>query len=959
MALCTFRILRSLFCAAAFLLTVFVARGYGQTRLAGQVRDGNTNEAISGVTVLVVGFGEGAFTDVQGHFSLTTAQPLPLSVVFSAVGYQSDTLRVSSADLDIQVTLIPAHVLGKEIVVAASRVPENILNSPVSIEHIGIQQIRQAPAANFYDMIGRVKGVDMVTSGLLFNTPTTRGFAGSGNVGLIQLVDGMDNQAPGLNFSVGNVVGLSELDVASIELLPGASSALYGAGGTNGTLLMTSKDPFQYQGLSVQLKGGVMHVDDPRHGATPYQQYALRYAKAFNNKVAFKVNISYTRAYDWIASDSTNYDKAHFGIKAGDRASDPGYDGVNIYGDETHADLNQIAQAMAQAGAIPAGMVALVPEGAVSRTGYPEDALVDYHTFNLKLGATVAYKIMPDLKASLEAHWGQGTTVYTGTDRYALKRFNIGQYKVQLDGTHFMLRAYTTQEDAGDAYNATALGQLMGEGWKPSYDPANPTGSWYIQYAGAYLTARGVGATEEAAGHAARGFADQGRPQPGSAAFNTLKDSVATVAIPNGARFADQSSMYHYEGLYNFSGQIPYIDLQVGASYRRYRLNSKGTIFDDKTNKIGIGQWGVFAQATKKLASDRVKLTGAIRYDKTDNFSGKWTPRIAAVFTVAPRNNIRLSYQTGYQLPTNQDQYIDLQVQQGRLIGGLPQFITKYGLDVNPGFLAPVVEAYSDVYDAQLDQYQQAGEPDAAARYHAAVDAEATLKDANGNYRLYHFKPLKPESVQSFEIGYRGVITGKLMVDAYAYFSNYTDKLVSIFVVQAPDGPQPIAGSGDPTPYYGPGFTSANNYQTRVNAEGVIRTWGWAVGGEYVLAKHFTLSGNLSYNHMSKAPEGVFAQFNTPDYRAGFGLGNPDVYKGFGFQVDYRYRDAFAYQGSFAIGPVPAVSTVDAAISYRLAAYKLSFKLGATNLLNHYYLNAFGNPMMGGLYYLSVGYHLF
>ena len=57
----------------------------------------------------------------------------------------------------------------------------------------------------------------------------------------ISFVDGMDNQAPGLNFSVGAIIGLSELDVDNLELLSGASSALYGPGGMNGTLLMTSK----------------------------------------------------------------------------------------------------------------------------------------------------------------------------------------------------------------------------------------------------------------------------------------------------------------------------------------------------------------------------------------------------------------------------------------------------------------------------------------------------------------------------------------------------------------------------------------------------------------------------------------------------------------------------------------------------------------------------------------------
>ena len=110
----------------------------------------------------------------------------------------------------------------------------------------------------------------MHTASLTFRTITTRGFISSGNTRLNQLIDGMDNQAPGLNFAVGNIVGLTELDVDNIELLSGASSALYGSGGMNGTVLITSKNPFKYQGLSFNLKQGIMHVDGIKLKASPY-----------------------------------------------------------------------------------------------------------------------------------------------------------------------------------------------------------------------------------------------------------------------------------------------------------------------------------------------------------------------------------------------------------------------------------------------------------------------------------------------------------------------------------------------------------------------------------------------------------------------------------------------------------------------------------------------------------------
>ena len=90
--------------------------------------------------------------------------------------------------------------MATEVVVAASRVPERILESPVSVERVNAAAVRNSPASSYYDVIGNLKGVDMTTSSLTFKTPSTRGFNGSGNVRFNQIVDGMDNQAPGTQF---------------------------------------------------------------------------------------------------------------------------------------------------------------------------------------------------------------------------------------------------------------------------------------------------------------------------------------------------------------------------------------------------------------------------------------------------------------------------------------------------------------------------------------------------------------------------------------------------------------------------------------------------------------------------------------------------------------------------------------------------------------------------------------
>ena len=142
----------------------------------------------------------------------------------------------------------------------------------------------------YFDMLTNLKGVDAVTASYTFKSITTRGFNSSGNVRLNQLVDGMDNQSPGLNFSVGTIVGLNALDIDNIELLQGASSALYGSGGMNGTLLINGKNPFKYQGLSFEVKQGLNHFNSNREeGPSPFYDWSVRWAKKYPTNLPIKL----------------------------------------------------------------------------------------------------------------------------------------------------------------------------------------------------------------------------------------------------------------------------------------------------------------------------------------------------------------------------------------------------------------------------------------------------------------------------------------------------------------------------------------------------------------------------------------------------------------------------------------------------------------------------------------------
>jgi hypothetical protein len=310
--------------------------------VSGTVRNATSKEGIVAVSVIVKETGQGTFTNSDGNFSLKVSK-LPVTLIFTSEGgYERQEVAVSSATASIDVDMKVVSTMGQEVVIASTRTAIKSLESPVTIERMSSSAIKNIAAPSVYESLGNMKGVDVHTASLTFRTVTTRGFVSSGNTRLNQLVDGMDNQAPGLNFSVSSIVGLTDLDVDNIEILSGASSVLYGSGGMNGTVLMTSKNPFKYQGLSYNIKQGIMHVDGKQRSAAPYYNWSFRYAKAVNDKLAFKLSAELIKGSDWQADDYRN--KGQIGIlsavKGGNRSNDPNYNGVNVYGDETDINMD-------------------------------------------------------------------------------------------------------------------------------------------------------------------------------------------------------------------------------------------------------------------------------------------------------------------------------------------------------------------------------------------------------------------------------------------------------------------------------------------------------------------------------------------------------------------------------------------------------------------------------------------
>lgn len=914
------------------------------TTVSGTVYDADTGDPLAGVNITVEGRVIGTSTNNAGEFSLTINDDPPVTLNISIIGYVSKQIEITEENVtDLRIEIREQTIMGSDVVVSASRVEERVIDAPISIEKIDAIGIQQAAAPTFYDAIANLKGVDFSTQSLTFKSVNMRGFSSNGNLRFVQQIDGIDNQAPGLNFPVGNVVGISDLDLESAELIPGVASALYGPNAINGILLMNSKSPFQYPGFSAMVKTGVNHVEEIDQDMALYQDYSVRYARTFDDKLAFKVTASYLRAQDFVATDRRDTGPATFGaIERGEttRGDNRVYSGLNVYG-QPLLTIGNIADGLIAGGGAQGAQIeairTLLPDGeagAFTPNGFVENSFIDNTTESLKLGSALHYRLSDNYELIGQFNWGSGSTVYTANDRFILDDFIIWTGKLELQNPNYFLRAYTTQENSGDTYAANTVASRINE---QTFIPA---------YFSTFANARTQGSTVEEAHSLARIAGKEAQPQPGSARFQELFDEIRDIPISEGgAKFLDRTGMYHVEGQYNFQNIIDpnSLELIAGANVRRYSLNSEGTLFalDENGDEFNLDEFGTYVQMSKSVFDDRVDLQGSLRYDKHQDFSGQFSPRLSAVFSLTPNQNIRASFQRGFRIPSTQNQLIDLDVVSRRLLGNNDVIIDRYLIEENTTYRSESVDAARE-----------------------ALAEGATAAQARELLVPVELEPFRTEKVSTFEVGYKGLINNRLFIDAYYYYNIYNDFIAEIEMIQGvPNGIRQDPGSFDSTTDEGKDAIINQTVQTQpfginINADGNVRSHGFALGTEYSLLGGYNLGGNLSYNELitqqDLLDQGFRASFNTPKWRYNVSVSNRRVTPDFGFNITYRWQDAFLWESTFGEGVVPAFGTMDAQVSYRLPSYNSIIKIGGSNVLNNRYETSIGNPTLGAIYYVSL-----
>ena len=870
--------------------------------ISGLVLD-QKGQALPGATVFIKGSFIGTSTDSQGKFALdVNFDEGPVKLSFSYVGYETREIEVKGPNNQMDIGMTPSPSQLNETVVSASRIEEQVMRAPVTVEKITARQIERISTPEVLAGLGQFKGIDVNSASMLFTSVSTRGFNTAKSERVIQLYDYADGQLPSINLSPGNMVGIPELDMESIEVVHGPSSALYGANAFNGVVLFNSKDPFIYDGLTARVRGGERNFFDGQ----------VRYAQRVGRKLAFKVNGSYLTANDWVAR---NFDATPSSVNPA--GSPLGYNALNRYGDLSYTYTAQ--------GRLPGGTSPELYSKTIYMPGFTEQDAVanDNKTISYRMQGSASYLLRDDLKLTLDAKRAVGTSTYQNQSRFRVKDFGLVQYRAELKSARGFLRAYSSEDFSGESYELNLLGVYLQN--SPTVEGGTTTyyQQYLVTYNQAYIAARGAGQQVADAQATAQAAAAATQLASTDERFGILRRRIIeTDDNTRGSRLRLNSFLNDVSGQYQFKfGDAT--DLVVGGAYREFRLGSGGRLFTDtEGQRLHNYEYGSYAQLSHLLLEDRLKLAMAGRVDEYKNFKPAFSPRASAVYTLGAekQHNFRASYGRAFRSPSQGEQYGN----------------TEAGFFVNRGNIGSGFEGYR-----------------------LTNDAGQSLGSAPLSTFEITLAPLELEEVNTVEVGYKGILLSKLYLDVNYYSSRYRNFIGGNLFAGNTDGTRPTQQQlvAAQRVNFAPGQPTRLIYSYYNNDR--VNTQGGAVGLTYYATRAVHVSANYTLNMLDRAgiPDDFATFFNAPKHKYNVGVEGL-VGQHLSYNLNYRWTQGHLQEMPFATGTIADYSTLDTYVGYTVPKAGVTLQLGASNLLNDNNLQVYGGPGIGRLAYVGLLFEL-
>ena len=278
-----------------FLLASFMMVNAQTKTVKGKITDGV--DALYGVNVVLQGTTTGVISDDDGNFAISSDQDFPWTLEISSLGFEGQTIQVSSENQVISLSLTTGEALD-EVIISGSRKAEKAINAASSIQILGAKEIENKSGFNSLVLLDDMVGVQIDKHGANRSGVALRDNVDLFTTSTLVMLDYRGLNVNGINFFDADVSNLSNLDIERVEVVLGPASALYGPGVGAGVVHYLSKDPFKYPGTSINLQAGGFE----KGGSFDMNMYKMDFRHAVSNDentFGYKFNLKYGENEDF------------------------------------------------------------------------------------------------------------------------------------------------------------------------------------------------------------------------------------------------------------------------------------------------------------------------------------------------------------------------------------------------------------------------------------------------------------------------------------------------------------------------------------------------------------------------------------------------------------------------------------------------------------------------------------